>query len=302
MNCPDCGGDLDNRVNGSSLVVHCTQCAWSVATTNPASMPDMEPLPDPYDERLGRIAHDVVAASSTVLSDELVAHTCIWNRSGYHVDTARAVAFELLSSGTPVDETTVGQIEELLRSEVDDAQQVAEIDQVIHMLRENQPLRGASGLPYQFASNPINGGRVTENLIDRAESDPGVLAVWQASRWPLIRSPWPLPRDVFLVETTPESDPVLLMSALHGVLLVSHVTVPIVELRTTGSMFTDYQQAIVENGRLVWERSSPAPTFEPEIEAENGETIQIDGDPPPTAAATADDETGLTPAQDGASS
>jgi hypothetical protein len=84
--CPACGGPLVSTPSGSSMVVSCSRCAWSVATTN-----QRQPQFDPT-------SYAVFASSQPEDQKKAIAFVAV--EFGLPIAAARKV----ISLGQPVEE------------------------------------------------------------------------------------------------------------------------------------------------------------------------------------------------------
>lgn len=216
--------------------------------------PDAESLRTIAPE-LGTVAHEVVNAVSARLSDELIVQSRTWNRDGRLVDTARSIAFALLRTGISTDESVALMLGSLLGSDTGaEEQQRAEISDIVDALLNNsEPGADQSDTPFTFApgsDNPTSIAAITE----RATAEPAVLAAWRAERRPMIDAPWPPPRDVYVIETANDADPVQLTADFQEALAIAGNSLPLVEVRRVDAIPNEYQRRIVNDGDLVWTR------------------------------------------------
>jgi hypothetical protein len=226
--------------------------------------------------------HHALLRISGWAADDLLYHAREWLGTGNVADVAQAVTFALRSGEVPL---TAGDITALqaalptgghgadilsgLLAAVDIVDSVPMPLYVMLPVKSPDPLTAAETSPYSL---DLTGESRDASMIDEADravvsaaSEGGgsrcPQAVWRAWRYPLVSTPWPAPRRVYLVQTAVRPDESLpqLTVRLHRALVRVREHAPLVEVFTKSKELPPYQRTALEAAALLWTSQSLPP-------------------------------------------
>jgi hypothetical protein len=213
---------------------------------------------DPFVPTARAERHGLLLRLAGHLPDELLCTARGWLAAGRTDELSRALAFAVLATRPPMTGPDVLTLAALLIEEGGDpatlsAVPVSEPDAVVPWAFTGpDPAADQDGVPP--AADPVDAA-----AVDFAAGVEGVRGVWRAWRLPVLPTPWPPPRRVYVVETGPVADATSVGARLQVALAAAGEASPQVEVYGTGAALPVYQRLARAEGALVWAAEPAGP-------------------------------------------
>ncbi len=198
--------------------------------------------------------HEVLLAVAGRAPDDLLTVCREWVAADRTLDVARAVTFAALTYRVPLMEPHVIVLADVLAS--------GGVDPSV--LRQADVATADTPPPFLFSTDPepaLEGDEAEARdargaaATAAAAEIPHARGLWRAVRVPSDGSPWPLGRDVHVLEVGPEGDRSSAAAALSRALTDAGENLPQVECYATGERGTSYLQLARAGGSLLWAHS-----------------------------------------------
>jgi hypothetical protein len=211
--------------------------------------------------------------------DELVSLAREWLARGHLVEVAQAVIYVALANRIPVTPEDADGLRAALSDADLDTDLLADLDLVEQVgmpcfamtpMHPGQHTDSDDEMPYTLDLTGDAAQRYAVDAVDRAimaeagsgvGDGPPVVGLWRTWRSPVVPTPWPPPRRLYLVQATPDDQEKLpnLAARLQRVLAAAGEDAPQVEVFVHVDDLPPYQRTALGSSALLWS-ARPAPS------------------------------------------